>query len=110
MTSIITGDIINSRKVKDHGVWMDAVKLLFNEMGLQPKAWDIHRGDAFQLEVANPEKALWITLRIKSLLKSKSGIIQQSISRFAGQCEKMVGADMARFINFAEKIEMGLGL
>ncbi|TVQ11899.1 MAG: transcriptional regulator [Bacteroidetes bacterium] len=74
MTSIITGDIINSRKFKDQGLWMDALKLLFNEMGSQPKVWDIHRGDAFQLEVANPEKALWIALRIKSLVKSKAGV------------------------------------
>lgn len=74
MTSIITGDIVNSRKFKDQGLWINALKPLFSEMGPQPKVWDIHRGDTFQLEVADPEKALWIALRIKSLVKSKAGV------------------------------------
>ncbi len=74
MTSIITGDIIGSRKLTDQGLWMDSLKVLFKEEGASPKAWDIHRGDNFQLEVTQPERALCVALQIKSLVKSKAGI------------------------------------
>ncbi len=74
MISIITGDIIDSRKLNNPKLWMDPLKKVFNEVGTGPKVWDIYRGDAFQLEVADPEQALWVVLRIKALVKSKAGV------------------------------------
>jgi len=50
MISIITGDIINSRKLPS-SIWLDGLKRILNAHGLQPKNWEIFRGDAFQLEV-----------------------------------------------------------
>lgn len=74
MTSIITGDIINSRKIKDPDTWMEPLKTLFEQVGHQPDAWDIYRGDAFQLEVTDPLEALWIAIKIKALVRSKAGV------------------------------------
>jgi len=69
MTSIITGDIINSRKLMPEN-WMDGLKLLFNTVGKNPGEWEIYRGDEFQLEVKNPEEALWVAFQIKAYLKT----------------------------------------
>jgi hypothetical protein len=74
MISIITGDIIDSRKLKNPKLWMDPLKKIFNEVGPGPKVWDIYRGDAFQLEVADPTQALWVAIRVKALVKSKAGV------------------------------------
>jgi len=74
MTSIITGDIISSREIKSPDTWMGPLKNLFEQIGPYPAVWDIYRGDAFQLEIANPAEALWVALRIKALVKSKAGV------------------------------------
>lgn len=67
MTSIITGDIINSRK-KIPETWMIKLKNTLNSLGNTPKDWEIFRGDSFQLEV-RPEDALKACLIIKSAIK-----------------------------------------
>lgn len=69
MTSIITGDIINSRKLPSK-VWIDGLKKLLNTTGSAPATWEIYRGDEFQLEIKNPEDALRLTLQIKAYLKT----------------------------------------
>lgn len=74
MTSVITGDIISSRDLKSPDTWMDPLKNLLEQIGPYPSAWDIYRGDAFQLEVTDPANALWVALRIKALVKSKAGV------------------------------------
>lgn len=67
MTSIITGDIINSRKVAPQK-WIPALKAELNKYGVQPSQWEIYRGDSFQLEVS-PVKALEVTILIKATMK-----------------------------------------
>jgi hypothetical protein len=69
MTSIITGDIVNSRKLPSN-IWIDGLKKLFNSKGENPSEWEIYRGDEFQLEIKNPEEALLTALQIKAYLKS----------------------------------------
>lgn len=70
MTSVILGDIINSRKVVDAGEWLYPLKRLLEHYGKEPAVWTIERGDTFQLEVADPSTALKAALSIKSLIKS----------------------------------------
>lgn len=67
MTSIITGDIINSRK-KIPETWMIKLKHTLNSLGNTPKDWEIFRGDSFQLEVL-PKDALKACILIKSAIK-----------------------------------------
>lgn len=69
MIAIITGDIINSRKLASK-IWIGGLKLLFNTVGKNPSEWEIYRGDEFQLEVKNPEDALLLAIHIKSYLKT----------------------------------------
>ncbi len=69
MIGIITGDIVNSRKLSSK-IWMDGFKKILNAFGKNPIEWEIYRGDEFQLEVKNPEEALLVALHIKSYFKS----------------------------------------
>ena len=69
MISIITGDIINSRKLPSV-TWIEGLKQLLNTLGKNPSEWEIYRGDEFQLEVKNPSEALHHAFLIKSYLKS----------------------------------------
>ena len=74
MIGIITGDIINSRKVNNPLEWMDPLKKLLNEQGKSPKTWDLYRGDSFQIEVKQPEETLGYAIRIKAAMKSLKDI------------------------------------
>lgn len=78
MIAIITGDIVNSRKLSSKN-WIDGFKGLLNTFGKNPIEWEIYRGDEFQLEVKNPEDALMIALQIKSYFKSKKLDVRMSI-------------------------------
>jgi len=69
MTSIITGDIVNSRKIPSED-WIENLKKLLQSKGKNPIDWEIYRGDQFQLEVKNPEDALLTALQIKAFLKN----------------------------------------
>lgn len=78
MIAIITGDIVNSRKLSSK-IWMYGLKKLLNTFGKNPIEWDIYRGDEFQLEAKNPEDALIIALQIKSYFKSIKMDVRMSI-------------------------------
>lgn len=69
MISIITGDIVNSRKLPSK-IWIEGLKELLNTKGKNPSEWEIYRGDEFQLEIINPEEALLTALQIKAYLKT----------------------------------------
>lgn len=69
MTSIITGDIINSRKIAS-AEWILGLKQLFSALGENPTQWEIYRGDEFQLEVTDASAALHHVFLIKAYLKS----------------------------------------
>ena len=77
MICIITGDIVNSRKLPTN-LWMDGLKRILNTHGSNPKQWEIYRGDEFQLEV-DFENALFIALKIKAFLKTVKLDVRMSI-------------------------------
>lgn len=70
--SIITGDIINSRKATPK-VWLPYLKEALGAFGNEPKQWEIYRGDSFQLETT-PQQALEAAIYIKATLKQYKGI------------------------------------
>ena len=78
MIGIITGDIVNSRKLSSK-IWIDGFKQLLNTFGKNPTEWEIYRGDEFQLEVKNPEDTLMIALQIKSYFKIMKLDVRMSI-------------------------------
>lgn len=68
MTSILTGDIINSRNTPS-SEWLPLLKKTFNTIGESPKTWEIYRGDSFQIEIENVENALLFAIKLKATLK-----------------------------------------
>ena len=67
MIAVITGDVINSRKVNAE-IWLPRLKEYFSKITLDTDKWEIYRGDSFQIEVET-EKALKNTIYIKELKK-----------------------------------------
>ena len=103
MTSIITGDIINS-KSSEPKKWLDALKEVLNQYGRQPKQWDVFRGDSFQLETA-PEDALKAAVLIKSSIKQFKNIdvrIAIGIGEKTYTSDKITESNGTAFINSGE--------
>jgi|SRR5690606_11982041 len=74
MIGVITGDIINSRKVADPEEWLSKLKAVLLDEGPTPKMWEVTRGDSFQVEIIQPEGALRKALHIKALIKRIAGL------------------------------------
>jgi hypothetical protein len=73
ITSILTGDIINSRKTQPEA-WITSLKEILDSYGSEPKGWETYRGDSFQLEVPNPEESLTAALKIKAVIKQHKNL------------------------------------
>jgi len=69
MTSILTGDIINSRNI-DTKIWMPLLKTALNTIGKTSKTWEIYRGDSFQVEIEKVENALLFAYKLKAIFKN----------------------------------------
>lgn len=79
MISVITGDIINSRKA-DPARWLDVLKTVLSRFGNEPKDWEIYRGDSFQLRIEDYSKVLIAAFEIKAAVKKFSKLdIRMSI-------------------------------
>ncbi len=74
MTSIITGDIINSRAIANQKTWLSPLKKVLRSYGKTPSDWEIFRGDSFQLEVHDPAASLLAAIRIKAAIRSIKGL------------------------------------
>ncbi|MGQ1889750.1 SatD family protein [Thermophagus sp. OGC60D27] len=68
--AVITGDIIRSRD-KEPESWIKELKSVLVQYGEEPSAWEIFRGDSFQLMV-EPSSALMAALHIKASMKCVS--------------------------------------
>jgi len=68
MISVITGDIINSRK-SSPDLWLKLLKIELNASGKTPDFLEIYGGDTFQLRVDDPLKALTAAIRLKAVIK-----------------------------------------
>jgi predicted XRE-type DNA-binding protein len=106
MTSIITGDLINSRKLTSK-TWIEDLKKLLATKGKNPADWEIYRGDQFQLEIQNPEEALITALQIKAMLKTIKVSVRMSIG-FGDKihkAEKISESNGTAFIRSGETFE-----
>jgi predicted XRE-type DNA-binding protein len=103
MTSIITGDIINS-KSSEPKKWLNTLKEVLNQYGNQPTQWDVFRGDSFQLETL-PEDALKAAILIKSSIKQFKNIdvrIAIGIGEKTYSSNKITESNGTAFINSGE--------
>ncbi len=67
MVAVITGDIIDSRKIEGSSHWNEPLDQLFK---LKKLAWEVFRGDSFQVEIPDPQKSLALAIHIKAVLRS----------------------------------------
>lgn len=74
MISVITGDIIRSRVIKDQGIWLEQLKSALNNLSSDSKNYEIYRGDSFQLELSNYQNAFKAAMYIKACLKMIKGV------------------------------------
>ncbi|OYU85728.1 MAG: transcriptional regulator [Flavobacterium sp. BFFFF2] len=106
MVAVITGDIINSRKVNSE-IWLPKLKEYFSKIIFDTEKWEIYRGDNFQIEV-EMEHALEIAMCIKALIKSTNQIdVRMSIgigeTNFKGK--KITESNGTAYINSGESFE-----
>lgn len=117
MIAIITGDIINSRRLSNQSLWLDPLKEFFSFLGASPLNWEIFRGDNFQIEVEDIYESLRVALKIKSLIKrttwpdNRKRISEVDVRLAIGIGEKAFISDRisesngTAFINAGEKFE-----
>lgn len=106
MKAVITGDIINSRKV-DTVIWMGDLKDILNTYGNEPKNWEIYRGDSFQL-VIDAIDAVEIALLIKATIKQHKTLdvrIAIGIGTVDYTADKVTESNGIAFVNAGECFE-----
>ncbi|SHI53325.1 SatD family (SatD) [Mesonia phycicola] len=70
MTSVITGDIINSKSVKLPKAYLEQIRTTLQVLGKEHTDWEIFRGDSFQIEIKDPLNVFWQCVYIKASLKT----------------------------------------
>ena len=70
MTSILTGDIIKSRSIKNPELWLSILKEALTRCSEDSSQWEIYRGDSFQLELESPADSLKAAIYIKACIKT----------------------------------------
>jgi hypothetical protein len=107
MISIITGDIIHSRK-RTSSDWIDGLKKILLSKGKNPANWEIYRGDEFQLELSNPTEALLTAIEIKAYLKTVRLDARMSIGLGdkTYQAEKISESNGSAFIHSGELFDV----
>lgn len=103
MTSVITGDIIDSRQQKTKN-WVEDLKKILTPFGDTPDQWEIYRGDEFQIEVKNPEDALLTAILVKAHLRAIKLDARMSIGigDKTHYAEKISESNGTAFINSGE--------
>ena len=74
MTSVITGDIIKSRNLKDQNIWMEQLKYALNMLSSDKSYYEIYRGDSFQYECRDIYDSFINAVYIKSCIKTIKGL------------------------------------
>ncbi|WP_111306931.1 SatD family protein [Confluentibacter sediminis] len=74
MVSVITGDIIKSKKFTNPETWLTPLREALTNTGIDKKYWEIFRGDSFQIEIKDNKKAFNIAIYIKACIKTVKGL------------------------------------
>ncbi|NJN26913.1 MAG: transcriptional regulator [Cyclobacteriaceae bacterium] len=105
-TSVLTGDLINSRSIPGKE-WMPLFKEALNRYGSEPAQWEIFRGDSFQLELS-PEKAVMAVLHIKATIKQLKSLdvrIGIGIGEKNYKANKVTQCNGSAFVHSGEAFE-----
>jgi hypothetical protein len=107
MISVITGDIINSRKCSPE-LWLKLLKTELNTFGKSPNIWEIYGGDTFQLRINDPYKALTSAIRLKAVIKLQKPLdlrIAIGIGEISYESRKITECNGPAFIHSGEKFK-----
>ncbi|MFB9055541.1 transcriptional regulator [Mariniflexile ostreae] len=74
LTSVITGDIINSRSQESPEVWLDVLKKALTFLKPDKSQWDIYRGDSFQIELEAYQDSFKAAVYIKACIRTIKGL------------------------------------
>ncbi|WP_027124802.1 hypothetical protein [Gelidibacter mesophilus] len=74
MTSILTGDIIKSRSIKNPELWLSTLREALAACAQNDAQWEIYRGDSFQLELEDIAESLKAAIYIKACIKTIKGL------------------------------------
>lgn len=74
MTSVITGDIINSTAQKNPEIWIRTLKDSLSTIEMNDNYWEIYRGDSFQIEITDTSKSFLNAIYIKACIKMISDL------------------------------------
>ena len=74
MTSVLTGDIIKSRKVTDQDVWLKTLKSALEMLSRDASYYEVYRGDSFQIECGDILDSFEYALYIKASIKTIKGL------------------------------------
>ncbi|GAA3786840.1 hypothetical protein GCM10022271_19240 [Corallibacter vietnamensis] len=74
MTSVITGDIINSTKHSNPNVWLTSLKQALEQVSSNTNNWEIFRGDSFQIEISDINQSFISAVYIKACIKMIKGL------------------------------------
>ncbi len=105
MISVITGDIVNSRKSLPEN-WLGLLKSELNTHGETPAEWEIYGGDSFQLLVKDPIQALLATIRIKATIRTIKPLdvrLAIGIGEMTFQSSKITECNGSAFVSSGEK-------
>jgi len=72
MISILTGDIIDSHQAKNPSEFITPLKSFLSGLGKTPSDWELFRGDAFQVKINDPLKAVEKAIQLRAELKKTS--------------------------------------
>lgn len=103
MIAVLTGDIINSKKVNSEE-WLPKLKDYFIKVTNNVEKWEIYRGDSFQIQV-KIEEALITAICIRALIKTNSKIdvrISIGIGDVSFKGKKIIESNGTAFINSGE--------
>jgi len=105
MISILTGDIINSRKISVE-TWLPVLKSALSSVGKE-QTWEIFRGDSFQLQTL-PEEALLHAIYLKASIRSIKNLdvrIAIGIGKAKFSAKKITESNGEAFIYSGEKLD-----
>jgi hypothetical protein len=74
MTSVITGDIVNSREQANPKAWIDVLKKTLTQLSPDTAYWEIYRGDSFQIEIKEYQNSFKSAVYIKACIKTIKGL------------------------------------
>ncbi len=74
MTSVITGDIVKSRDVKNQSVWLKSLKSALGKLSKDASNYEVYRGDSFQIECEDIPSSFEYAVYIKACIKTIKGL------------------------------------